>query len=145
MFERHVRLAAGLLALSPCLVPTTVAARDLDHADQDRLAILNAARTGPSDKFIVKDLIKDHGYAYLCGLIEGPKGLKRKDGKIAVYQFVLRQDSGHWQATNIAESADAEGQGLASGTADSTSTIDCTIDGKNVTGAEIRAIYKAGN
>ncbi|RKD36082.1 hypothetical protein BJ928_12560 [Rhizobium sp. WW_1] len=144
-FGQYIRIVAGFLSLIPCLLSTAIEARDLDHSDQDRLAILNAARPSPSDKFVVKDLIKDHGYAYLCGLIEGTTGLRRTDGKIAVYQFILRKESGHWQATNMAESADADGQALAIGTTDSSDNVDCTLDGHQVTGAEIQAIYKRGN
>ena len=135
----------GLMAFVACLLSTAVLARDLGPSDPDRHAILDAARLSPSDKFVVKDLIKDQGYAYLCGLIQGPSGLKHMDGKIAVYQFILHKDAGQWVSINMAESGDTTGQGLAIGTTDSASRVDCRIDGHSPEGAEIRSIWQGGN
>lgn len=104
-------------------------AADLDHNDPDRAAILNAARGEEAVRFVVKDLVKDGDYAFLCALKQDQDGIAGTDEAIDVYDWGLYRDQGRWQALALTGSTFAE----------STDKVDCSLNGQTITtAAQIR-------
>ena len=131
------RASAWLLGLSALLAAPAISSRDLDRADPDRVAILDAARRAdPLDeysKFVVKDLYKDHDDAYLCALRADAKGdIVGTDEALDVHQNALSRIQGGWLAVPI-----------GGGFADGTDKVDCRVNNKLIQSSQdIRAEIK---
>lgn len=131
------RAFALLISLPALLAAPATWSRDLDRADPDRTAILDAVhRIDPLDeynKFIVKDLYKDHDAAYLCALRTDAKGnIGGTDDALDIYQYGLTRIQGNWIAVEI-----------GGGFAESPDKVDCSVHGKTIQSAQdIRAEMK---
>jgi len=118
------RVAARAL-LPLVLYSLSANAADLDHNDPDRTAILNAARGEEAVRFVVKDLVKDGDYAYLCALKQDKDGVAGTDEAIDVYNWGLYRFQGHWHAQELSGATFAE----------STDKVDCSLEGHAITTA----------
>ncbi|HEX7815496.1 hypothetical protein [Dyella sp.] len=92
-------------------------ARDLDHNDPDRAAILDAARQGEAVKFVVKDLVRYGDTAYLCALKNDGDGIEGTDDALDVYTWGFYKGSQGWHAIS-----------LSGRFASSPDQVDCRID-----------------
>ncbi|QNK00912.1 hypothetical protein [Dyella telluris] len=122
------------MALLPLtLASLSVTAADIDRNDPDRAAILNAARGDENVRFVVKDLVKDGDFAYLCALKQEDGAVLGTDESIDVYNWVAYRQQGGWQALPLDGSLAPSGD-----------KIDCTQDDKAITtAAQIRSTIAA--
>jgi hypothetical protein len=104
-----IKIFLAIIALSAVAIALPALSRDLPRNDPERLAILDAARSGENIQFVVKDLFKAGDFAYLCALKMQAKGILGTDEDIDVYQWVLLRQAGNWQAlsaeTGLAENS----------------------------------------
>ncbi|MCB6182227.1 hypothetical protein LIN78_01480 [Leeia sp. TBRC 13508] len=85
---------AIFFTLAVCL---TLSARDLPKSDPDRKAILDAIRSEPDEKIVVKDLFRAGDFAWTCTLKTTDTGeYYRTDESIEVYFSVLLKQNGKW-------------------------------------------------
>lgn len=83
---------------------SSAVAADLSHSDPDRAAILDAARPAPDVKFVVKDLRKYGGFAFLCALEQmADGGIIGTDDQFDVYKWVFVRHAGKWHAIRAGE------------------------------------------
>lgn len=90
-------LKLTLAALSLLVLPLALHARDLDKSDPVRKQLLDAAREQPDDKFLVKYLIRDGNFAYLCAFKTDKEGnIEATDEDDDVYKYLLIKQGDHW-------------------------------------------------
>ena len=93
--------APGPIRFATCWLAIALGGRswagDLPKWDPDRAALLNTARGEEQIKFIVRDLVKDGDYAFLCAFKkERSGGIVGTDDMIDVYQYFFVRDAGRW-------------------------------------------------
>ncbi|MDD2368755.1 MAG: hypothetical protein PHQ90_05580 [Sulfuricurvum sp.] len=82
-------------------ITATASARDIPRTDPERKAILNAARSEPTIRFVVKDLYRSGNFAWLCALKSDNGELRRTDESIEVYAYILMRNKGVWVAKDM--------------------------------------------
>lgn len=102
-----MRLVHCCLSTLLVLVVGTASARDIPRSDPARIAILDAVRSSPEVRLVVKDLFRSGDFAWLC-VLESTNGVIRgTDDALDVSTYVLLLDRGKWVAVSA-------GGGLAS-------------------------------
>jgi len=92
-----------LIALLLFGITTASSARDLPHTDPERKAILDAVRSSPEIRFVVKDLYRNGDFAWLCA-VESKNGVLHSDELgLTVLRFILLLDKGKWVAESERE------------------------------------------
>lgn len=90
-------LKFALAALSLFLFSAATQARDLDKSDPVRKQLLDAAREQPDEKFMVKYLIHEGNFAYLCALkVDKNGGIYGTDEDLDVYKYLLVKQGDQW-------------------------------------------------
>lgn len=128
--RKEILLITPLVAALVLSTTTTALGRDIPKSDPDRLAILNAARPAPNAKFVVKDLVVDDGYAFLCAFVQytdasGRVDFDMTDESYGIMLFTLRKTGGRW---SILSQLDSFSRGTPSASPDS----DCYVNGKKI-------------
>jgi hypothetical protein len=118
----------------------TASARDLPRNDPERKAILEAARSSPVIRFVVKDLYRSGDFAWLCALESVDGAIQRTDESIEVYAFALFRDQDKWLAENIWSGfQDATGKSDCSGAIDQIEGIDAPPASED----DLKAIWRS--
>jgi hypothetical protein len=129
-----------------CLIPlfllgvtSTASSRDLPRTDPDRKAILDAVRSSPEIKFVVKDLYRSGDFAWLCALETENGVVRRTDESIEVSAFALLRDKGEWVSEHV-----WDGFLDATGKADCASAVDEIANVASPPGSEddLKAVWK---
>jgi len=90
-----------LIALLLFGITTASSARDLPHTDPERKAILDATRSDPAVRFVVKDLYRSGDFAWLCAQDSVDGAITRVGEAIQVKAFILFRDKGVWFSVDV--------------------------------------------
>jgi hypothetical protein len=71
-------------------------ARDIPRTDPERKAFLDAVRSSPEIRFVVKDLYRSGDFAWLCALETENGVVRRTDESVEVNAYILLRNKGAW-------------------------------------------------
>jgi len=120
-------------------ITTSVSARDIPRTDPERKVILDAVRSSPDIRYVVKDLYRSGDFAWLCALETENGEARRTDEAIEVNAYVLLRDKGAWVSNKF-----WTGFLGHEGTDDCSSAVEQFYDLEGVPPAEddIKAVWK---